>query len=282
MGVLANILGGDDGRTWCFGVLSLTYGMTGVFNWCQRHRLEKLQSWLMSLGEATAVAASIAELLQEKDAKEVLKLAQRHFRCVSADKLTWGDMKDNIPNPALRVHTGAALLGQVDAFVSHSWSDDPHLKWQSLQIWREEFKRVRGREPKLWIDKYCIDQENISDSLACLPVYLAACSWLLVLCGKTYLSRLWCVVEIFVFVEMGGTLENLHVSLCGDASEIDGTVRNFSTKNARCFTAADTTRLQDVVQATHAGRIDKFIKHVFHHRVFDTKANRGVADNRHA
>ena len=37
--------------------------------------------------------------------------------------------------------------------------------------------------------------------LPSLPVYLAGCNTLLVLLGPTYLSRLWCVVELFTFYQ---------------------------------------------------------------------------------
>jgi len=48
-------------------------------------------------------------------------------------------------------------------------------------------------------DKACIDQNNIQQSLACLPVFLAGCQMLLVVAGPTYCSRLWCVMELFAF-----------------------------------------------------------------------------------
>ena len=48
-------------------------------------------------------------------------------------------------------------------------------------------------------DKACIDQGNIQQSLACLPVFLAGCQTLLVVAGATYCSRLWCVMELFTF-----------------------------------------------------------------------------------
>ena len=48
-------------------------------------------------------------------------------------------------------------------------------------------------------DKACIDQNNIQQSLACLPVFLAGCQTLLVVAGATYCSRLWCVMELFTF-----------------------------------------------------------------------------------
>jgi hypothetical protein len=45
-------------------------------------------------------------------------------------------------------------------------------------------------------DKACIDQSNIDQSLACLPVFLAGCSVLLVTPGPTYCQRLWCCMEV--------------------------------------------------------------------------------------
>ena len=48
-------------------------------------------------------------------------------------------------------------------------------------------------------DKACLDQGNIQQALACLPVFLAGCQTLLVVAGPTYCSRLWCVMEIFTF-----------------------------------------------------------------------------------
>lgn len=35
----------------------------------------------------------------------------------------------------------------------------------------------------MWLDKLCIDQQNIADDLQCLPVFLMACKKLLILAG---------------------------------------------------------------------------------------------------
>ena len=63
-----------------------------------------------------------------------------------------------------------AEIGNVDAFVTHSWHDDSELKWDVLQRWRHDFKREHKREPRVWLDKYCIKQSELSTSLMCLPV----------------------------------------------------------------------------------------------------------------
>merc|ERR1711937_185676 len=99
-------------------------------------------------------------------------------------------MVDNNPNPSLRDLVQKGRLGYVDAFLSHSWHDNGDLKWESLQAWRCQFRAAHRREPRLWIDKFCIDQNRIEDSLACLPVYLAGCETVLVLYGPSYLRRL--------------------------------------------------------------------------------------------
>merc|ERR1712232_132422 len=101
-------------------------------------------------------------------------MAKKRFRSIRADRLLFSDMAERLPNPDLHRLTEAAHFGHVDAFLSHSWNDDPNMKWAALQSWREDFKRRnRGREPKLWIDKYCVDQNNIEKSIQYLPVYLA-------------------------------------------------------------------------------------------------------------
>jgi len=121
-----------------------------------------------------------------------------------------------------------------------------------------------GTEPKLWIDKYSINQTEIEQSLACLPVYLAGCQKLLILCGTTYLKRLWCLVEIFVFIQMGGNLENLEVILLDDSlvststsvprsslhsTCLDEQIRTFDPREARCCEDYDTERLHAVLGA---------------------------------
>ena len=43
----------------------------------------------------------------------------------------------------------------------------------------------------------CIDQNAIQDGLKVLPVNVMACRKMLVLCGPTYPTRLWCAWELF-------------------------------------------------------------------------------------
>ena len=61
----------------------------------------------------------------------------------------------------------------------------------------------------LWLDKACILQTDVEACLACLPIHLAGCRRLLVLAGSTYTSRIWCMIELFTFLRMGGDLQRV-------------------------------------------------------------------------
>eukprot|EP00928_Gymnodinium_smaydae_P041414 TRINITY_DN28029_c0_g1_i1.p1 TRINITY_DN28029_c0_g1~~TRINITY_DN28029_c0_g1_i1.p1 ORF type:complete len:354 (+),score=42.14 TRINITY_DN28029_c0_g1_i1:53-1114(+) len=110
---------------------------------------------------ANAAAAGIAALVGNCSAKEVLAIAKARFRCIPLCDVTREDIQTNAPDVALFCKTLPGVLGRCDAFISHSWSDDPVSKWNALQRWREEFCAAHAREPVIWFDKYCIEQRNI-------------------------------------------------------------------------------------------------------------------------
>ena len=142
---------------------------------------------------------------------QVQRISAERLRYVTLDLITEAELADNKPNPLLFECSSKGRFGEIDAFISHSWSDPSDGKWSALQRWREEFKSRHGREPRVWFDKCCIDQGKLTDSLLCLPVHLAACRKILVLAGPTYVTRMWCVLELFVFL----------VAVC-DLSRIEG------------------------------------------------------------
>ena len=114
-----------------------------------------------------------------------------------------------LPWSALEAHHLSSSLGAADlsaaaapvelgdAFISHSWSDDGDAKFMALSRWAAEFEKQAGREPTLWLDKACIDQD-IDASLLGLPIYVSGCTRLLVLDGPTYSTRLWCIMDILL------------------------------------------------------------------------------------
>lgn len=161
-------------------------------------------------------------MIAGQDVQRLRQEAQVSFRYVPFNKVTEDSMvSDAAPiegggpiSGALFNQTSPAEFGEVDAFVSHSWHDPAASKFEELRRWSENFRAAMGREPRLWIDKYCIDQANIEADLRCLPIYLAGCERLLICWGPTYIERLWCVVELYVFLQMGGEIENIEILPC--------------------------------------------------------------------
>ena len=96
--------------------------------------------------------------------------------------------------------------------VPHSWSDDPAKKWELLTSHSDGFKQTRdGRAPLLWLDKACLNQEDIAGSLSHLPVHMAGCKALVIVAGPTYTSRLWTLLELFVWLSMGKEQKKIEI-----------------------------------------------------------------------
>jgi len=213
-------------------------------------------------------AASIASLVGSCSAREVLVQAQERFRSVQLADLTLDDFRDNAPNPDLFLRSSPGELGEVDAFFSHSWHDCAEAKWRAMQQWRAAFVLEHGREPKVWIDMCCIDQCNIECDLRCLPVFLSGCQKFVVFVGQTYLSRLWCIVEIFTFVQMGRSIDNIEVQVvlpegCGqeDAGFARLSFENFDARECDCFLAKDKAKMLSIILGAF-GKLSSFNKEV--------------------
>ena len=147
-------------------------------------------------------AAAVAGMLARISPRKLSLLAHESFRVLPFSALQESDITGsattverdptaNFDKGALHLRTVPAQLGECDVFLSHSWHDPPMPKWRALRRWASTFERTEGRSPYLWLDKACIDQNNISSNLSLLPVFLSGCKALLVLCGRTYASRLW-------------------------------------------------------------------------------------------
>ena len=143
----------------------------------------------------------------------------------------------------LRAATRPAELGGVAAFVSYSWADDGPAQLAQLLAWASEQPATRpgGGAPMVWIDRCCIYRANLDLSLACLPIHVAGCNKFLVLAGPTYSGRLWCALELLVFVRMGGPTDDIEVRLAvpTDLEEDEHTAtRSSILKSLSVFDAA--------------------------------------------
>ena len=241
--------------------VNTTLGLLGGFLFKPRYR-GAVHRWLGALGKSSSQqqeAASVAALIggSGRSAVSALDLAERHFRALDVAVLTEDELMDNKPSPELFAKTAPAKMGEVSAFVSHSWSDSGTTKFERLQEWAGMHRKSGACN--CWLDKACIDQTNIDANLACLPVFLASCDSLLVLAGPTYASRLWCVMELFVYLRMGGRTEDVHIRLLDDSADLARLLSSFDAGKARCFLDDDRHKLLAVIEASF-GTFDPFNK----------------------
>ncbi|CAE7830117.1 unnamed protein product [Symbiodinium sp. CCMP2592] len=227
-----------------------------------RHRLHAALHRYFKDTERTAAAAGVASLIGACDVSVALKKAESQFRIIDCDMLQKDDLSDNQPSLHLFELSRPASLGSCDAFVSHSWRDDADAKWDALQSWKHAFNSRFGRSPSVWLDKACINQQDIESNLRSLPIFLSGCETLLLLCGTTYLSRLWCILELFTFVHMGGKPCDIDcVLLAGpDQSEITAIgnqCKNFDASGCDCSVPADKETILSIIH-TAFGTIDLF------------------------
>jgi len=219
-----------------------------------------LQARIMRLVErrtSKIAAAGIAGLAGRCPPKQLLYEAVHRFRVVRVADLSFEDIKDNSPSPALLHCTTTARLGECDAFVSHSWHDDAQAKWTALQSWRRAHLARTGKEPWIWFDKCCIDQTNIQRDLRCLPIFLSGCRQMVVLCGPTYFSRLWCIIELFTYVHIGRHADSIEIRPVWragvfqdqDKRAAEASLEHFDAAQCTCSRPEDKRKMLSVICA---------------------------------
>ena len=154
---------------------------------------------------------------------------------------------------------------KIDFFISHSWKDDAVKKLEAIKRVGEEFLKEHDRYPTFWFDKCCIDQDAISDTLSVLPCFVTASDKMLVLCGETYVERLWCIWELYTLLSFAedvsemlqrkiavkdvraesqsGTRDNDSESHLGEK------LKCFSYKNSKCYDPNEEEKLYNVIKS---------------------------------
>eukprot|EP00931_Biecheleriopsis_adriatica_P035229 TRINITY_DN2027_c0_g1_i4.p1 TRINITY_DN2027_c0_g1~~TRINITY_DN2027_c0_g1_i4.p1 ORF type:complete len:523 (+),score=52.65 TRINITY_DN2027_c0_g1_i4:183-1571(+) len=208
---------------------------------------------------ATAAAAGIAALIGDSDSEEILSYGKSRFRSIRIDELAPTHMSSSA-GPTLYGRSLPITYGKCDAFISHSWHDDEDAKWSAMRSWQERFVAEHGRQPTVWIDKHCIDQTNLEYDLRCLPIFISGCDRLVVLCGTTYLSRLWCIMELFTFVHMGKDMDKIDVVPVlrnhhedEDLDTIKQALDCFDASQCTCTKVGDRDRLLSIINTAFSG-----------------------------
>ena len=188
-----------------------------MFVFCFQHELSKIVHQRLRNKEQMHDGGFVAAMLESAHAgstesggghqsiKALIERSSNLLRGVKFSSLSRELMRSKDPDPLAYALSVPCKSGDIDFFLSHSWSDDGDCKYERLEMVATNFMETNGREPMFWLDKCCIDQNNIKRDLACLPVFQMACSKMLVLCGETYVSRMWCILELYTFFVLSPT-----------------------------------------------------------------------------
>ena len=123
-----------------------------------RGRIHRRLGRLGGRGTEAEEAAAIAALVGGSDPDAALKRAVTLFRCLPASRLLASDLTDKMAappaGPTLHARTEPAAMGEVTAFLSHSWNDEdeaPGAKHALLSRWAKRRQEATGNEPTLWL-----------------------------------------------------------------------------------------------------------------------------------
>ena len=92
---------------------------------------------------AAFIAAMVHSGDGQKSVEASIAKAKDLFRALPIDQLTLEDLASNVDS-GLCARTEKALLGSVDAFLSHSWRDPAEPKFAALTAWAREFETRGG------------------------------------------------------------------------------------------------------------------------------------------
>ena len=123
-----------------------------------RGRLHRRLGRLGKRGSEAEEAAAVAALVGGHDSDAALERASKLLRCLPAGRLHATDLADSttapLAGPTLYERTEPAAMGEVTAFLSHSWSDEkeaPGAKHAVVSCWAKQRQDTTGAEPTLWL-----------------------------------------------------------------------------------------------------------------------------------
>ena len=84
-----------------------------------------------------------------------------------------------------------------------------------------------------------------------MPIFVSACKHLVVLPGATYSQRLWCILEVFAFVQLVGTRERIVVKPLDDSQNSwQSHLCEFSVRTAQASQESDREKLLAVIESS--------------------------------
>jgi hypothetical protein len=141
------------------------------------------------------------------------------------------------------------VLGECEAFVSHAWIDEvisPGEKYRALESWAE----AQPKMPRLWIDRISLRISDTAQTLPLLPIFIVGSTNFLMLAGPAYNSRLWTILELFVFVQCNDHKVERAIVLPLGGVEVARLLSTFDARQAQCTEPDDRHTLLGIIESS--------------------------------
>ena len=132
--------------------------------------------------------------------------------------------------------------------MSHAWIDENMhrgMKYATLKEWAS----AAAEPPNLWLDRICLSVTNVDLSLPLLPVFIIGSKSLVMITGPAYSTRLWTIMELFVFFQCSRAAKDAVVLPIGDVN-IASLLSNFDARRASCSKPDDRAILLAIIEAS--------------------------------
>ena len=200
---------------------------------------------------ASAIASMIGGGSKKQD--EQLDYAREHFCAVPFDVLTSDDLATN-DDTGLPSRTVKTPLGRCDAFMSSTAGTTRTLtSGAPYAHGRRPSRRPMATRQRCGSTRLCLDQRQIEQQVALLPVYVCGCKEFLALIGPTYTSRLWCVMECFAFLAIKGidSANARPLTRCCYAGGGGTTLEDFRVLKAQCSNVHQRQLLMGIIERSY-------------------------------
>ena len=172
-----------------------------------------LQEWLSTFGtvtDAMAIATLMSQRGDTRPLEELMTNAKRKLRYVTLSSMDVSDFDVSGRGRSQTQFSKSVRCKprEIDAFICHSWNDPQ--RWEALTEYCDDFEQKYNRKARLWIDIFCLDPDAASEPHY-HPVYMMSAERLLVLKGPTFKDNLWCATEVLMWVEAGGSTNNIDI-----------------------------------------------------------------------
>ena len=112
--------------------------------------------------------------------------------------------------------------------------------------------------PTVWLDKYCINQEDSGNDISVIPIYISCCTKILVLLTPSYMQRLWCIWELFtlfIFAKKELAVRRLEIRVVemkdgqedGQYESFLKRLQDFDPNDAHCFSPQEEMKLRKIM-----------------------------------